>query len=99
VCRYGGEELVVILPDCNIERAADKAELLRQRIEALRDTHKAEISASFGVASIPHTSGGVADLLAAADAALYKAKQNGRNQVQKAPMRNHRERERGPVRP
>ena len=97
VCRYGGEELVVILPDCNIERAADKAELLRQRIEGLRETHKAEISASFGVASIPHTSGGVTDLLAAADAALYKAKQNGRNQVQKAPVRTYRDRE--PVQP
>jgi len=97
VCRYGGEELVVILPDCNIERAADKAELLRQRIEGLRETHKAEISASFGVASIPHTSGGVTDLLAAADAALYKAKQNGRNQVQKAPVRSYRDHE--PVQP
>lgn len=97
VCRYGGEELVVILPDCNIERAADKAELLRQRIEALGETHKAAISASFGVASIPHTSGGVADLLAAADVALYKAKQNGRNQVQKSPDRAYRERGREPV--
>src|SRR5690606_9964101 len=46
VCRYGGEELVVILPDCNIERAADKAEVLRRRIEALGQTHKADISAS-----------------------------------------------------
>ncbi len=99
VCRYGGEELVVILPDCNIERAADKAELLRQRIEGLSETHKADISASFGVASIPHTSGGVADLLAAADGALYKAKQNGRNQVQKAPVRAFRDRDRGPVQP
>ena len=90
VCRYGGEELVVILPDCNIERAADKAEVLRSRIEALSQSHNAEISASFGVASIPHTSVGVTDLLAAADAALYKAKQNGRNQVQKAPIRAYR---------
>jgi diguanylate cyclase (GGDEF)-like protein len=90
VCRYGGEELVVILPDCNIERAADKAEMLRSRIESLSQTHGAEISASFGVSSIPHTSGGVTDLLASADAALYKAKQNGRNQVQKAPIRAYR---------
>ena len=99
VCRYGGEELVVILPDCNIERAADKAELLRQRIEGLSETHKAEISASFGVASIPHTSGGVADLLAAAAAALYKAKQGGRNPVQKAPARADRDRMHDPVEP
>ena len=37
VCRYGGEELVVILPDCPLERAADKAEVLRLRIEALSE--------------------------------------------------------------
>jgi diguanylate cyclase (GGDEF)-like protein len=90
VCRYGGEELVVILPDCPVERAADKAEVLRLRIAELSNSHGAEISASFGVASVPHTSQSVADLLAAADAALYKAKQNGRNQVVTAPLRPFR---------
>lgn len=90
VCRFGGEELVVILPDCPLERAADKAELLRLRIEELSNTHGADISASFGVASVPHTSQSVTDLLQAADQALYKAKQNGRNQVAKAPMRPYR---------
>lgn len=87
VCRFGGEELVVILPDCPLERAADKAELLRLRIEELSNTHGADISASFGVASLPHTSQSVTDLLQAADQALYKAKQAGRNQVAKAPLR------------
>jgi diguanylate cyclase (GGDEF)-like protein len=87
VCRYGGEELVVILPDCNLERAADKAEALRTRVAALSQTHGADISASFGVSSVPYTSASVTDLLAAADAALYKAKQNGRNQVVMAPTR------------
>lgn len=81
VCRYGGEELVVILPDCDIDRAVDKAEVLRLRIEGLSQTHGAAITASFGVASVPQTSASVADLLASADAALYKAKQGGRNQV------------------
>lgn len=90
VCRFGGEELVVILPDCPLERAADKAELLRLRIEELSNTHGADISASFGVASVPHTSQSVTDLLQAADQALYKAKQGGRNQVAKAPMRPYR---------
>lgn len=85
VCRYGGEELVVILPDCNLDRAADKAEALRVQVAALSETHGAEISASFGVASVPYTS--VSDLLGAADAALYKAKQNGRNQVVTATRR------------
>ncbi|HVY51180.1 MAG TPA: GGDEF domain-containing protein [Devosia sp.] len=87
VCRYGGEELVVILPDCSLERAADKADVLRARVQALGETHGAEISASFGVASVPYTSTGVQDLLAAADSALYRAKQNGRNQVVMAPTR------------
>jgi diguanylate cyclase (GGDEF)-like protein len=87
VCRYGGEELVVILPDCNLDRAEDKAEALRLRVEALSQTHGAPISASFGVAAVPYTSTGVSDLLAAADGALYKAKQNGRNQVVAAPTR------------
>jgi diguanylate cyclase (GGDEF)-like protein len=90
VCRYGGEELLVILPDCPMERAADKAEALRLRIEDLSNTHGAQISASFGVASVPHTSQSVSDLLSAADAALYKAKQSGRNQVMAAPLRPYR---------
>lgn len=90
VCRYGGEELVVILPDCPFERAADKAEVLRLSIEEMSVSHGAEISASFGVASVPHTSQSVADLLTAADAALYRAKQNGRNQVMVAPLRPFR---------
>ena len=87
VCRFGGEELVVILPDCPLDRAADKAEVLRLRIEELTNSHGAEISASFGVASLPHTSQSVSDLLSAADQALYRAKQAGRNQVAKAPLR------------
>jgi len=90
VCRFGGEELVVILPDCPLERAADKAELLRLRIEELSNTHGTDISASFGVASVPHTSQSVTDLLQAADQALYKAKQGGRNQVAKAALRPYR---------
>ncbi len=90
VCRYGGEELVVILPDCPLERAADKAEFLRLRVQELSNTHGADISASFGVASLPHTSQSVTDLLSAADAALYRAKQGGRNQVVKAPLRPYR---------
>jgi diguanylate cyclase (GGDEF)-like protein len=90
VCRYGGEEIVVILPDCPLERAGDKAEFLRLRIQELSNAHGAEISASFGVASLPHTSQSVTDLLAAADAALYRAKQGGRNQVVKAPLRPYR---------
>jgi diguanylate cyclase (GGDEF)-like protein len=86
VCRYGGEEIVVIMPDCPPERAVDKAEILRLSIAELSNSHGATISASFGVASVPHTSQNLPDVLAAADTALYKAKQNGRNQVVMAPL-------------
>jgi diguanylate cyclase (GGDEF)-like protein len=87
VARYGGEELLVILPACPLEDAVLKAEILRGRIESLSELHGCAVSASFGVASVPHTSDGSADLIPMADAALYKAKQAGRNCVRSAEAR------------
>lgn len=86
-CRYGGEELIVILPECGLSEAVAKAELLRERIEALSATHDAPISASFGVAALPENARLTADLLGLADAALYQAKGAGRNRVVAAPLR------------
>lgn len=80
-CRYGGEELLVILPHCGVEAAARKAEQLRASIEQLSEKDGAEISASFGVASLSPATRSVAELMAAADAALYRAKREGRNRV------------------
>lgn len=91
VARYGGEELMVILPDCGLEDAAAKAETLRLRVESLSEVHGVPISASFGVASIPETSASAADLLPLADAALYEAKQNGKNRVACAARRSARD--------
>ncbi len=87
VCRYGGEELMVILPDCPIEDARLKAESLRLRIEGLSEVHDANISVSIGIAGIPETSTSQADLVAMADNALYLAKRAGRNCVQLAERR------------
>lgn len=87
-CRYGGEELLVILPECGMTEALAKAEILRERIEALSATHDAKISASFGVAAIPESTRSVGDLLSVADAALYQAKEAGRNRVVAAPGRD-----------
>jgi diguanylate cyclase (GGDEF)-like protein len=90
-CRYGGEEFVVLFPDCSMAEGVAKAELLRGRIERLSENHGIRISASFGVATIPQTSAKVADVLADADAALYQAKGEGRNRVVSAanrPMRS-----------
>lgn len=86
-CRYGGEELVVLLADCALDEAAAKAELLRARIESLSDVHGVRITASFGVAAMPDTSSRGAEIVNAADAALYRAKQAGRNRVETAERR------------
>ena len=90
ICRYGGEELIALLPDCNLKDAVRKAEVLRERILALSDAHQAEISASFGVAAVPETSTSATDVVPTADVALYAAKQAGKNRVVAADVRaNH----------
>ncbi len=96
VSRYGGEELVVILPGCGLDDAAAKAEQLRQRVEALSEIHGCTVSASFGVASVPETATGCADVTPMADDALYAAKKGGKNRVVSAERRAQREDALGP---
>lgn len=91
VCRYGGEELVAILPDCSLEDVLDKAEILRQRIESLSASHECAISASLGVATIPETATSATDIVPIADAALYAAKKAGKNCIVAAEKRAGRE--------
>lgn len=84
-CRYGGEELTLVFPETTLEAAVARAEDLRQTIHQLtihyNGTLLEGLSASFGVAAFPsHGTTGPA-LLQAADVALYRAKQAGRNQV------------------
>jgi diguanylate cyclase (GGDEF)-like protein len=86
-CRYGGEELIVLLPDSDLDMALAKAESIRIKIADLSSVEGVTVSASMGVASIPETSTGAVELTAMADTALYKAKQSGRNKVVSAPMR------------
>ncbi len=84
-CRYGGEEMLVVLPNCGLEMAMHKAEQLRVAIAALSQPG-IDVSASFGVATIPGTSSTMRDLMQAADTALYAAKEQGRNRVVAAPL-------------
>ena len=89
-CRYGGEELVVLIPDCGPTEVLAKAELLRVKIERLSDDHGTPISASLGVATWPDTSSRITNLITDADAALYCAKADGRNCVVAAEVRASR---------
>lgn len=80
VARYGGEEFVVVLPYTPREEILGTAERFREAI-ASADWVERPITASFGAASINAGMGAVTELIAAADAALYESKQNGRNRV------------------
>ncbi|WP_143084856.1 sensor domain-containing diguanylate cyclase [Novosphingobium sp. CF614] len=91
IARYGGEELMVILPNCGLDDAATKAETLRLRIESLSEVHGVPISASFGVATVPETSTAAADVIPMADAALYTAKNAGKNRIVTADRRATRD--------
>jgi diguanylate cyclase len=90
-CRYGGEEILAILPDCSLDDAAIKAENLRLRIEALSEVHGVPVSVSIGVSTITETAKSAADLVATADKALYAAKTSGKNRVVKAKPRTAKE--------
>jgi diguanylate cyclase (GGDEF)-like protein len=81
--RLGGEEFGILLPECNPEQARERAEQLRAAIHAepIGDAGDISISASFGIASTVHHGYELRRLLLAADAALYRAKRDGRNCV------------------
>ncbi|MCL6620477.1 MAG: diguanylate cyclase [Syntrophobacterales bacterium] len=83
LCRYGGEEFVMLLPQTPPEQAAVLAERLRAGIAGLRiplPERELTVTVSIGVAGLPpHTDG--AGLVEAADRALYRAKEGGKNRV------------------
>ena len=84
--RYGGEEFAVVLPDTGADEARRIGEALRRDIEALGVAHAGSdvghVTISVGIAVQPQQAGADPDaLLRAADAALYRAKHDGRNRV------------------
>ncbi|MDB5970252.1 MAG: hypothetical protein JWQ90_2702 [Hydrocarboniphaga sp.] len=87
LCRYGGEEFAIVLPRCSLEQAAARAESLRKKLEDQILTTRYTptpimVTISLGVACAQAGAGSPEDLIRAADGALYRAKNLGRNRVQ-----------------
>ena len=84
VCRYGGEEFVVLMPGSSAVSAGRRAELWRTALDAQTFAFKAEevtVTLSAGVACFPDDGSDGEAVLRAADEALYRAKGSGRNRV------------------
>lgn len=85
VGRYGGEEFLVVLPNCDLEQAKNQAERMRQKLHAttmLVDAAELRVSASFGVTVSDAAERDQDVFVRVADEALYRAKASGRNCVQ-----------------
>ncbi|MEO5363538.1 MAG: diguanylate cyclase [Magnetococcus sp. DMHC-8] len=84
-CRYGGEELTVVMPGLDVGSAWERMETIRQEIKEIHIEHNGvalgQVSVSIGMAALPRHGAVGEDLLRKADAALYVAKQSGRDQV------------------
>jgi len=82
--RYGGEEFVVLLPETKAAGAIETAQRIRTRL-ATDELVGGKLSVSIGVAQFPEDGDAPEALLAGADAALYRAKREGRDRVMSAP--------------
>lgn len=85
VCRYGGEEFVVVLPDTNAQNALARAKMLcalTRKLSIKMDKQTlGDITVSIGLAMYPDDGMTPEQLFTLADEALYRAKHNGRDQV------------------
>lgn len=84
-CRYGGEELVLVMPGAFKDIAVKRAELIRELVEKHTFLYKGQdlsgVTVSLGVADYPEDGDNSTSLMKAADKALYRAKDEGRNRV------------------
>ncbi len=84
-CRYGGEEMTLILPEASLEHTYKRAEEIRQLIKQINIEYKRQslgtITASLGVACFPQHGITGDTVIKSADSALYQAKKQGRDQV------------------
>lgn len=84
-CRYGGEEMSIILPNTGKNVAHSTAEKICERVSSnkfkLQGDKEVSVTISLGVSTYPHDGQTPSELIEAADKRLYNAKNNGRNQV------------------
>jgi diguanylate cyclase (GGDEF)-like protein/PAS domain S-box-containing protein len=84
-CRYGGEEIILVLPEAPTEIAKSRAEVIREGVKHLLVEHHSQVfgplTVSLGVATFPEHGKTAEMTIAAADAALYRAKKEGRDRV------------------
>ena len=84
-CRYGGEEMTLILPEACLENTRKRAEEVRQLIKQINLEHKRQslgpVTASLGVACFPEHGTTGFSVIHVADTALYQAKKRGRDRV------------------
>jgi diguanylate cyclase (GGDEF)-like protein len=89
-CRYGGDLFALLLPQCTLEAARERAEALARSLRELQFSHAGQAftcpGLSFGVAAYPQHGGSDVLLLQAADAALHRAKARGRGRVECAQL-------------
>ncbi|NJN79014.1 MAG: GGDEF domain-containing protein [Anaerolineales bacterium] len=84
LCRFGGEEFVILMPNASTESAYERAEYLRKRFEEMNiefENQKIKCTFSAGVATFPNHSASSEAVLNLADQALYQSKADGRNRV------------------
>ena len=85
-CRYGGEEFLLVLPECDVDNAQFLLHQISERVKHLQLTHHATalppITISAGIAEMGEALSNAEALISAADRALYAAKKNGRDRVE-----------------
>jgi diguanylate cyclase (GGDEF)-like protein len=85
ICRYGGEEFAIILPESNAIEAAKRADLLRGEARKIEIRYQGQllnpVTFSVGVAAFPDNGATVEEILRAADQSLYQSKAEGRDRV------------------